>query len=222
MAGARRPLKVRQKRWAIRSAAWLARREVEPRWISIGSFVAAAMGSAALVSITFARPWPYRSLLLLLAAVMMQLRLVGNLLDGMVAVEGNRKTTNGELYNDLPDRFSDWALFVAAGHAAAGVSIGRPGGVVLGWVAAMLAVLTAYTRVLGRSCGSKSHFAGPMAKQQRMALMCGACGIAACVTPWRWEGKILYLALILVIIGSIVTIARRLRLICSDLENAPR
>ena len=38
----------------------------------------------------------------------------------------------------------------------------------LGWAAAVLAVLTAYVRVLGGSLGLTQHFIGPMAKQHRM------------------------------------------------------
>ena len=38
----------------------------------------------------------------------------------------------------------------------------------LGWCAAVLAVLTAYVRVLGGSLGVTQHFIGPMAKQHRM------------------------------------------------------
>ena len=33
------------------------------------------------------------------------------LFDGMVAIEGGKKSANGDLYNDMPDRFAD-ALFI--------------------------------------------------------------------------------------------------------------
>ena len=42
----------------------------------------------------------------------------------------------------------------------------------------VLAVMTAYARVLGRSLGSGIYFIGPMAKQHRMATLSGACVIA--------------------------------------------
>lgn len=41
----------------------------------------------------------------------MQSRLLCNLFDGMVAIEGGKKSANGDLYNDMPDRFAD-ALFI--------------------------------------------------------------------------------------------------------------
>ncbi|MFT8209500.1 MAG: lysophospholipid acyltransferase family protein [Symbiopectobacterium sp.] len=40
----------------------------------------------------------------------------------------------------------------------------------LGWGAALLALATAYIRLLGGTCGLVQRFSGPMAKQHRMAL----------------------------------------------------
>jgi phosphatidylglycerophosphate synthase len=87
---ARRPLKSRQKRWAQALAVRLARTGITPNQISVASFVAAPRAGAA---------------------VGIQLRLLCNLLDGLVAVEGGKKTPAGELYNnDVPDRAADVAL----------------------------------------------------------------------------------------------------------------
>ena len=204
----RRPLKVRQRPWAIALAAKLARLGVAPRFISLCSFIASAIGAFAFLATTWIHAALIQSVLFLLAAVMMQLRLVCNLLDGMVAVEGGRGTPDGELYNDLPDRASDWALFLGVGY-----SVQTPAGVVAGWTAAMMAVLTAYVRVLGRASGAGMHFEGPMAKQQCMALMCTACVIAAAATHWKLQGTFLMVSLQIVIAGSLWTIVRRLRFI---------
>ena len=46
-----------------------------------------------------------------------QLRLLCNLLDGMVAVEGGRSSPVGALYNEVPDRVADSLLLVALGYA---------------------------------------------------------------------------------------------------------
>lgn len=43
----------------------------------------------------------------ILAAVFIQCRLLCNLFDGMVAVEGGKSTPSGELFNDIPDRVAD-------------------------------------------------------------------------------------------------------------------
>ena len=49
-----------------------------------------------------------------------QLRLIANLLDGLVAVEGGKRTPTGELYNEAPDRIADTAVLVGAGYAVGG------------------------------------------------------------------------------------------------------
>ena len=98
-----------------------------------------------------------------MAAVAIQLRLLCNLVDGMLAVEEGFSTKTGDIYNDLPDRISDVLILVGAGY-----SRGSRMRSTLGWLAAVLAVLTAYVRVLGGSLGVTQHFIGPMAKQHRM------------------------------------------------------
>jgi phosphatidylglycerophosphate synthase len=55
--------------------------------------------------------------LLLVAVVGVQLRLLCNLFDGMVAVEGGKKSKSGEVFNDMPDRIADPILLVCAGYA---------------------------------------------------------------------------------------------------------
>ncbi len=114
-------------------------------------------------------------LLPILAAVFIQCRLLCNLFDGMVAIEGGKKTNSGELFNDIPDRISDALLLVCAGYAITMISWGGT----LGWCAALLAVMTAYVRTLAASLGAPINFQGPMAKQHRMALMTLACLLTA-------------------------------------------
>ncbi len=66
-----------------------------------------------------------------------------------------------------------------------GLSITFPIAITLGWVAAFFAVMTAYIRVLGGSCGLEQRFTGPMAKQHRMALLTGIAIISAFI-PAEW------------------------------------
>ena len=74
-------------------AQLLVKAHVSPNAISILSLVSAAGAGAALYfsgqTPPFERMW-----LLLLAAAGIQLRLLCNMLDGMVAVEGGRQTTD--------------------------------------------------------------------------------------------------------------------------------
>src|SRR5262249_4097004 len=123
----------------------------------------------------------------------------------MVALEGGMKTKSGEVYNDLPDRISDSLVLVAAGYAVPGF----PYGPVLGWCAALLAALTAYVRMLGGAAGLPQSFIGPMAKQQRMALLTAACVLSIFETEFLPAGALLWICLIVVNAGGGVTVVGR-------------
>ena len=158
---------------------------------------------------------PWRAGLHALAVIAIQLRLRCNLLDGMVAVEGGRSTPSVSVYNELPDRVADALIFVGAGASIGGVGWGGT----LGWAVALLAVLTAYVRVLGASLGAGHHFVGPMAKQQRMALLTAACAIGAVASGIDPGGLIMTGALLLIAGGCLVTVVRRTRRIVAVLEG---
>lgn len=136
-----------------------------------------------------------------------------NLLDGMVALEGGKKSPVGALYNEIPDRLADSLFIVAAGYCAHWPS--------LGWCGALLAALTAYIRVLGGSLGLPQDFRGPMAKPHRMAVLTIACVIAA-VEIARWgTNYVLLAAVALIAIGSLVTCATRIWAIGRALRIRP-
>jgi len=151
---------------------------------------------------------------LILAGCGMQLRLLCNLFDGMVAVEGGFKTKAGELFNELPDRFSDAFILIGAGYALPDF----PRTDELGWAAAVVALITAYVRALGASMGAGQHFVGPMAKQQRMAVMTVASLVAAFAPCWPELAKAIPFALALVILGGLVTVFRRCLRIAGTME----
>jgi phosphatidylglycerophosphate synthase len=206
---ARRPLKTRQRRWAQALAARIATTGVSPNQISVASLAFAVAGGACLVASPRAGRPVAEALLLAAAAGCIQLRLLCNLLDGLVAVEGGKRTPTGEIYNDAPDRAADVALLAGAGYAVHSVSWGAE----LGWAAAVVAVVTAYVRYLGASMGTPQFFVGPMAKQQRMATLTLACVVAAGEALVGSPGYALPAALVLVVAGGVVTAARRLRAI---------
>jgi phosphatidylglycerophosphate synthase len=213
-AGARRQLKTRDAGWAKALAAWLAKHGVSPNAISVASVAFAAISGACYAATLLGpRPWA-QTVLFLLAAGGIQLRLLCNLLDGMVAVEWGKGSRAGEVFNDLPDRLADTIVLCAVGYAAAGRH-----GPALGWAAAVAALLTAYLRVLGRSVGAGTYFIGPMAKQHRMAVLTVVSVIAAVAVHWDWHRRVLAIALGVIIVGSIVTAVRRLRRIMKDLEG---
>ncbi|WP_419189650.1 CDP-alcohol phosphatidyltransferase family protein [Stieleria marina] len=152
----------------------------------------------------------YRRALWLIAGVCIQGRLIANLLDGMVAIEGGKASPVGELYNEVPDRISDVAIFIGAGLAVGGrLDLGLTTGVV--------AVYVAYIRAMGTSVGVGQVFLGPMAKPHRMALMTATCAVCA-ILPISWQPihtatgiGIVGVSLVLVIVGGAVTSVRRLR-----------
>ena len=82
----------------------------------------------------------------------------------------------------------------------------------------MCAVTTAYVRYLGAAAGAPQLFIGPMAKQQRMALMTLACVVAAAEALAGLPDRAITAALCLVVAGCIVTVVRRLRAIARAVE----
>ena len=210
---ARRPLRSRQTAWARAAARGAVRLGLSPNAISLASVGFAALAGAAL-ALSAGAEAPVRAGLLVLAAAAIQLRLLCNLLDGMVAVEGGRGTPSGAVYNELPDRIADTLIFVGAGASIGWVSWGWT----LGWAVALVAVLTAYVRALGASLGAGHHFAGPMAKQQRMAALTAACIGSAVLAPFDPTGVLMTVALVLIGVGSVVTVVRRTRLVIRALE----
>jgi phosphatidylglycerophosphate synthase len=210
---ARRPLATRERGWAKALARALDRAGVAPNVISIASL---GFALAAGFSIWWSSETSgvARVVALLAGAGLIQLRLLCNMLDGMVAVEGGHQTPLGEMFNDMPDRFADLAILLGAGYSLSAF----PWGIQLGWLAGALAVLTAYVRLLGGALGTRQSFAGPMAKPQRMAVLTLACVLSTLEPLWGWHGQTLACALVLVAAGSLVTIVRRTAVIAAELQ----
>lgn len=211
---ARRPLKTRQAAWANALARLLVKWRISPNAISIASVFFALGGAAALyLSPNFAGG--ERAVMLLLAMAGIQGRLLCNMLDGMVAIEGGRQTKSGEIFNDLPDRVADALIFVGAGYAVRQHEFG----IELGFIAAALAIFTAYVRMLGGASGLKQSFIGPMAKQHRMFTLTLACLLSILETRFLRAGTVLWVALMVINSGCLVTIWRRTTRIARELES---
>jgi phosphatidylglycerophosphate synthase len=204
----RRELATRRAAWPGAVARWLARAGVRPNLVSIAGVVFAAIAGAAFVLTPWCAPAAGAGLLVV-AAAGIQLRLLCNLLDGMLAVEEGLKTSTGEIYNDLPDRVADVLVLVAAGYSIRQL----PYGPLLGWAAALLAVLTAYVRVLGGSLGLTQHFVGPMAKQHRMFALTLSAILAAFEVFFDRPARAMVAGLLTIAAGSLATVVRRTRLI---------
>src|SRR6185436_1734747 len=158
----RRPIAARDLKIMQATAGWMAAKGFSANGISVAGMVFGLLGGAALYATVsfpeFARP------LWVAGAACIQLRLLANLFDGMVAIARGTASKVGELFNEVPDRVSDSAILLGLGYAAGGH-------VLLGYGAALAAMMTAYVRAVGKGAGAPNEFCGPMAKQQRMFLV---------------------------------------------------
>ena len=186
----RRPLKSRSTRWAGAASRAVLATGLTANQVSFLGIVIAALGAWALIEA------PVRPLLFIAAAACIQLRLLANMLDGLVAVEGGRGGSTGAIWNEFPDRIEDSLFLVAAGYAG-----DFPW---LGWLSALLAAVCAYVRLLGCTLGQPQDFSGPMAKPHRMAALTVGCLVATI-----WFGAI-QVALGVIAAGTAMTIASRL------------
>ena len=180
---------------------------ITPNQMSSASMVAALLGGGACLGATAVAPLVSR-LLFVAVAVCIQLRLLSNLLDGLMAIEEDKRTATGALFNEFPDRVSDTLFLVGAGYAS--------GSAELGWAAALLAVLTAYVRAMGASLGFGQDYTGPMAKQQRMFVLTVG-SLAAAILPHR---PVLLIALAIIATGSAFTALRRTYRLAGQLTAA--
>jgi phosphatidylglycerophosphate synthase len=215
----RRPIASRERKIWQRLAAFLAERGVSPNGISMAGMVAGIIAGGLLAATSIAaEAWLQRGLWLL-AAVGIQLRLLANMLDGMVAIATGKASPLGELYNELPDRVSDVAIIVGAGFAVGGLPA-------FGYLASCIAVLTAYVRAVGKAAGASDLFVGPMAKPHRMFVLT-LVALAMAGMPQEWQpqwgagGKagLAALGLAIILVGGLWTVARRLARIVRHLKG---
>ena len=210
----RRPIATRNRRWAQSATTWLASRNVSPNAISIAAMCACIVAGLSL-GLTSVQ---YNRVFWLIAALGAQLRLTANMLDGMVALASGRASKVGELYNEVPDRVSDAAVFIGAGYAWGG-------NVALGYIATILAIFTAYVRAAGKIAGAPNEFCGPMAKQHRMLVITIAC-LYSVVVPRSCQilhlddldMGVMSVALTVIIAGCVITVLRRFKRIARALK----
>jgi len=168
-----RPIATRNRKWAQSATSWLASRNVSPNAISIAGMCACILAGLALGLSSV----EYNRAFWLVAALGAQLRLTANMLDGMVALASGRDSKVGELYNEVPDRVSDAAVFIGAGYAWGG-------NVVLGYIATILAIFTAYVRGAGKSPARLTS----SADQWPNSTECWSLRLRVCI-PWLFRDR---------------------------------
>jgi phosphatidylglycerophosphate synthase len=212
----RRPIATREKNWSKSIAGFLANRGVSPNAISVAGMITGILAGVAFAATRFSN---WGMVAFVVAAIFVQLRLLANMFDGMVAIQQERTSKLGELFNEIPDRVSDAAILIGAGFAVGGSPT-------LGYVAACLAIFLAYIRAQGAVAGSLQEFCGPMAKPHRMAAVTLAALFAA-FAPGNWqpvfespnEWSMMACALAVIILGELVTVVRRLSRISRALRE---
>ena len=209
----RRPIKIRNAGVATKFARKLSDRNITPNQISIASIGFAILAALSLLFIPYADNLYW--LFALFTAFFIQCRLLCNLFDGMVAIEGGKTTASGELFNDIPDRVADPLILISVGYAITDYSVGMT----LGWLAALLALMTAYVRTLSTSIGTPTNYQGPMAKQHRMALITIACVLTSIEKVFFLAGTSFLTILIIIIIGCLITCYNRSKFAYQFLEN---
>lgn len=202
-----RPLKTKFRDW-FRSFAELARdNDITAPQLSLFGVIAALIGGGFLILTLTSAPWGDFFLFIMAAACILA-RLLFDLISAINAEDQPPRTKIEGFYIDFPDRIADTLLFACMGYATQ-----APGGTVLGWIAAFLAMFTAYTRLLGVTVGAPMSFMGPMAKPQRMATLAIICVVAAFASPSGMAPFVLSIGLWICIFGSLYTIYRRISFI---------
>src|SRR5437763_15122552 len=207
----RRPIADGFRTTARFATALCVRLDVHPDAISYASIIASAIAAICFWK-SGLHPW-----LLLLAPLSCYLRLWFNMLDGMVALASGKASWRGEILNDLPDRVSDVLIFAGVAHSGWMNPL-------VGYWAAIFALLTAYVGMFGQAVGVQREFSGLMSKPWRMVtLHVGAWITLACV-GWN-DGSIRFLRLtvldwacLIVVAGCGQTMTIRLKRIMAALR----
>ena len=136
-------------------------------------------------------------------------RLMLNLLDGLVARRTGSARPLGEVWNELGDRACD-VLFLGGLALAPGVDPR------IGAAAVIAALLSSYTGLAGRGAGGARQYGGIMSKPSRMIVLAVAAPLA-----WATGDPVLLAAgATVVTVGSLVTMAQRLRATMAELRRA--
>jgi phosphatidylglycerophosphate synthase len=203
----RRPIASVFRRTAEAVTQFCVRDGIHPDVISYFSIVA-----ALIAEICFWKSGQSRWLLIV-APLFCYLRLWFNMLDGMVAVAASKASRRGEILNDLPDRVSDIVIFVGVAHSG----LMNP---LIGYWAAILAVLTAYVGLFGQALGGQREFGGMMSKPWRMVVLSIGAWITFFLGPQSFSSfTILDWTCLVVIAGCVQTIVVRLKRMTVALQD---
>src|SRR3954469_8510207 len=203
----RRPIAAVFRRTGDAATRFCVRHGIDADAISYLSIVAALIGAIGFWK-SGATRW-----LLIVAPLFCYLRLWVNMLDGLVAVAAGKASRRGEILNDLPDRISDIVIFVGVAHSG----LMNP---LIGYWAAILAVLTSYVGLFGQALGVQRQFGGIMSKPWRMVALHGGAWLTFFLAPQSSATFTIFDWICLVVIaGCVKTIVVRLKRIIVALQD---
>jgi phosphatidylglycerophosphate synthase len=203
----RRPIAAVFRQTAGAAMRFCVRHGIHPDAISYLSIVA-----ALIAAICFWKSGENRRLLIV-APLFCYLRLWFNMLDGLVAFAAGKASRRGEILNDLPDRISDIVIFVGVAHSG----LMNP---LIGYWAAIFAVLTSYVGLFGQALGVQRQFGGIMSKPWRMVALHGGAWLTFFLPPQSSATlTILDWTCLVVVAGCVETIVVRLKRITAALQD---
>src|SRR5262245_13825191 len=206
-SSSRRPIAAVFRQTAGTATRFCVRHGIHPDAISYLSIVAALIAAICFWK-SGATRW-----LLIIAPLFCYLRLWFNMLDGLVAFAAGKASRRGELLNDLPDRISDILIFVGVAHSG----LMNP---LIGYWAAILALLTSYVGLFGQALGVHRQFVGIMSKPWRMVVLHVGAWLTfflrsrsfATLTIFDWT-------CLVIIAGCVETVVVRLKRITATLQD---
>jgi phosphatidylglycerophosphate synthase len=203
----RRPVAAVFRQTGQAAMRFCVRHGIHPDAISYLSIVAALIAAICFWK-SGARRW-----LLIIAPLFCYLRLWFNMLDGMVAFGTGKASGRGEILNDLPDRISDIVIFVSVAHSG----LMNP---LIGYLAAIFAVLTSYVGLFGQALGVQRQFGGMMSKPWRMVALHVGAWLTFFLAPQSSATfTILDWTCLVVIAGCVETTVVRLKHITAALQD---
>jgi phosphatidylglycerophosphate synthase len=181
---------------------WLVRTGVSPDVVTVAAVPVAALGGVCL-ALSANLP-----ALLLAVPVLAALRLVLNLLDGLVARRTGRTHAMGEVWNEIGDRLAD-TLFIGGLVFVPDVDSRLALAAVVG------ALLSSYAGLAVRAAGGRRQYGGVMSKPGRMAALAVAAPLAFVSGDSVW----LAAAAWVIVGGTLVTLVERLVAGWRELES---
>ncbi len=188
--------KSKWQHWLKPIVAFCVRNRIRPNAFTYGALVLSLGAASALFLAGLNRAW------LWLVPPCISVRLVFNLMDGLVAREMQLADALGEVKNEFGDRIADSAIFL-------GLCFGGYANARLAALAIVLILCVSYLGILGKAIGGPRVYGGVFGKGDRMitlALFTFYPLLAGDLASYDW-----YLAF--AALAAAVTILQRLRFI---------